>query len=348
MTNTSPSFIFVGDTNVGARISNNLVEAGYLAAPDVAWADVVFTYVGSTSTLEETYLGEEGLLKETHEGAILVDLSATAPSFARDVFGVTEVGNRFFADAPLVVRNMAVEDAFAHRENLAMVVGAEAEVQKKILPMLEAIAGNVMWVGNPGAGQTAKAALTLKNAAALVGVIEAKAALDAAEAQVNPEDLLEFMEEAGLATESQISFIEAVIEGEFEGTFTVEHLMGELSAALTAADERDLILPQAESGFRLMELLAMVGGVEMTPAALTLVFASEEDAKKNGLDWSRAEGAFEEHDHECECGHDHGEDHECCGKHHHHHDEDYDEDDYNTYESAFDFEDFEEDEDEDK
>ena len=31
----------------------------------------------------------------------------------------------------------------------------------------------------------------------------------------------------------------------------------------------------------------------------------------------------DEHDHECTCGHDHGEDHECCGGHHHDHGDDH-------------------------
>lgn len=98
--------------------------------------------------------------------------------------------------------------------------------------------------------------------------------------------------------------------------------MGELAAALACVDDGDAILPQAEACFRLMELLAMVGGVTYSPAALKLVFADEETSKKYGLDWSRAEGAYDHgydddsEGHECTCG----EDDECdCGHHHHHH-----------------------------
>ena len=83
--------------------------------------------------------------------------------------------------------------------------------------------------------------------------------------------------------------------------------MGELAAALACVDDGDAILPQAEACFRLMELLAMVGGVTYSPAALKLVFTDEETSKKYGLDWSRAEGAYDHgYDdsevHECTCG----------------------------------------------
>lgn len=65
-----------------------------------------------------------------------------------------------------------------------------------------------------------------------------------------------------MLTPAQEAFIEAMEQDELEGTsFTLEHLMGELAAALACVDDGDAILPQAEACFRLMELLAMVGGV---------------------------------------------------------------------------------------
>ena len=103
--------------------------------------------------------------------------------------------------------------------------------------------------------------------------------------------------------------------------------MAEATAALSSLEDEEMILPQAEACYRLMELLALVGGIDLDPAGLKLVFADEETTNRYGLDWSRADGAFEGCDygcededgeeHECECGHDPHEEHECCGKHHH-------------------------------
>ena len=192
--------------------------------------------------------------------------------------------------------------------------------------MLRAIAAKVMWMGKSGCGQAAKVALTLTSAAALVGIVEAYSSLKSSEIQeaaVDQEDYLDVVLALRMLTPAQEAFIEAMEQDEFEGTsFTLEHFMGELAAALACVDDGDAILPQAEACFRLMELLAMVGGVTYSPAALKLVFADEETSKKYGLDWSRAEGAYDHgydddsEGHECTCG----EDDECdCGHHHHHH-----------------------------
>ena len=180
-------------------------------------------------------------------------------------------------------------------------------------------------MGKSGCGQAAKVALTLTSAAALVGIVEAYSSLKSSEIQeavVDQEDYLDVVLALRMLTPAQEAFIEAMEQDEFEGTsFTLEHLMGELAAALACVDDGDAILPQAEAGFRLMELLAMVGGVTYSPAALKLVFTDEETSKKYGLDWSRAEGAYDHgyddsEGHECTCG----DDDECdCGHHHHHH-----------------------------
>ena len=68
--------------------------------------------------------------------------------------------------------------------------------------------------------------------------------------------------------------------------------MAELSAALTAADDVDLILPQAEACLHLLELLVVIGGADKAPSALALVYGEEAACAENGLDWTRAEQAY--------------------------------------------------------
>lgn len=235
------------------------------------------------------------------------------------------VSEKHVLDAPLVVQNIVLSQAFSEKTNLALLVGGSEEVFKRAEPMLRAIAAKVMWMGKSGCGQAAKVALTLTSAAALVGIVEAYSSLKSSEIQeavVDQEDYLDVVLALRMLTPAQEAFIEAMEQDEFEGTsFTLEHLMGELAAALACVDDGDAILPQAEACFRLMELLAMVGGVTYSPAALKLVFTDEETSKKYGLDWSRAEGAYDHgydnsEGHECTCG----DDDECdCGHHHHHH-----------------------------
>ena len=94
------------------------------------------------------------------------------------------------------------------------------------------------------------------------------------------------------------------------GEYSVRICMAELSAALMAADDIDLILPGAEAGLHLLELLAVIGGTDMAVSTLSLVYGEEAACAAQGLDWTRAEQAYGdmEDDDECDCG----------GEHHHH------------------------------
>lgn len=312
------TYVFVGDTEVGRRVATSLTQAGFKAAPDADAADVVFTYCATIPALEDVYYDTEGLVAQLTAGRILVDLSPSTVSFARELNTMALVNDAVALDCPLVVRDFVTEDAFIDPANLGIVAGGDGEAYRRVEPMLRAIAGKVMWMGEAGAGQAAKIAITLERAASLVGIVEGYASLASSEVAVEPGDVTDFLSSMGVLTPMQEAFVEAMADESFDGTYTIEHMMGELAAALQSVDDGDLILPQAESGFRLMELLALVGGVSLGPAALSLVFADEEASKRYGLEWERAEGAYE-HDHECACGHDHDDDHECCG--HHHHDE---------------------------
>lgn len=319
------TFYFAGDSKVASSLGTSLEAAGFTKA-SASEADVVFTYCVSESALEDLYYDSKGLLQSSKKNAVLIDLSPSTVSFAQELCAMGSVSEKHILDAPLVVQNIVLSQAFSEKTNLALLVGGSEEIFKRAEPMLRAIAAKVMWMGKSGCGQAAKVALTLTSAAALVGIVEAYSSLKYSEIQeavVDQEDYLDVVLALRMLTPAQEAFIEAMEQDEFEGTsFTLEHLMGELAAALACVDDGDAILPQAEACFRLMELLAMVGGVTYSPAALKLVFADEETSKKYGLDWSRAEGAYDHgydddsEGHECTCG----EDDECdCGHHHHHH-----------------------------
>lgn len=307
------TFVFVGDTEVGSRISRSLIAGGFETAPSLRDADVVFTYYETQQGLEDLYFDSHGLLQDTKIDAVLVDLSPTTPTFARELYAVACVNDRSTLDAPLVVRNVVDEDAFADRGNLLMFVGGDEAKFEQVEGMLHAVAQQVLYLGESGCGQSAKIMATLQRASALIGVIESYATYTNGDVAFDWEESMDALSAAGCMSPVNIAYIDAIRSRDFAGTYTVEILMAELVAALSTADDKDRIIPQAEAGFRLMELLALVGGASYNPAALALIFDDEDTAKKFGLDWSRAAGAYDDHvDHDhghgCSCGHDHPHD----------------------------------------
>ena len=311
-----------------------LADAGFSRASDVASADIVVTFATSGSALEDLYFGDEGLVTTAAPGSTLVDLSAATPNFAREINAVATVNDLVMVEAPATVRSLVAADAFA-RENLLGPVATEAELTDEVRRLLDAIFGEVVEVGAPGRAQLLRNTHTLPLAADLVSAIEAVALDDASARSVGALDADQIPLFSPVSADP---VVQAVRQQRYTGDYTAEMLLAELSAALMAADDAEVILPGVEATMHLLELLVVIGGADMAPAALSLVYQDEAAGARAGLDWTRAEQAYghpasEEdedwsaYDDEDGCGHDHfREDH------------DYDDyDDFAPYNDDFDY-----------
>ena len=306
------AFSFYGNPAIGAVVEARLAEAGMRRVEDAAAADVALSYCTAATELEEAYFGTHGFVADMAAGSLLIDLSPVSPSFARELNAVALVNDLAMVEAPLVVSAVASPDAFA-RESLSCFAAGEEDALARAGEVLSAVFGQVHETGGPGTAQLARAAYTLQLAAQVVAAIEADALYRSFKRSVAGAGL--GAARPGAASPWANDVMEAVAAGRFEGPYTVEMLMGELSAALMAADDVELILPQAESAIHLLELLAVIGGAQKAPAALSLVYGDEASCAAAGLDWTRAEQAYGDghaHGHDCDCGcdHDHDDDDE--------------------------------------
>ncbi|WP_165050784.1 MULTISPECIES: NAD(P)-binding domain-containing protein [unclassified Adlercreutzia] len=308
------SYAYRGSEGFVDAVAGRLEAAGLARTAEVAAADVVITFCTSQSALEDLYFGEGGVIQSAMPGALLIDLSATTPSFAREMSAVATVSDLALVEAPLVVADVAAVDALA-RENAACFAAGEADAVAQARPVLEALFGQVSEEGSPGSAQLARAAYTLQLAAQVIGAVEADALFRATRRSVSCGNA-GAGEQPGGASPAAAQVLEAVAAERFTGAYNAEMLMSALSAAIMAADDVELILPQAEAALHLLELLAVVGGADKSPAALSLVYGDESECAKHGLDWTRAEEVYGtgKHDDEddyafeddgCGCGHDH-------------------------------------------
>ena len=315
------SYAYVGAPSFIGAVEGRLADAGFSRVPDAASADIVVTFATSGSATAAP-------------GSTLVDLSAATPNFAREINAVATVNDLVMVEAPATVRSLVAADAFA-RENLLGPVATEAELTDEIRRLLDAIFGEVVEVGAPGRAQLLRNTHTLPLAADLVSAIEAVALDDASARSVGALDADQIPLFSPVSADP---VVQAVRQQRYTGDYTAEMLLAELSAALMAADDAEVILPGVEATMHLLELLVVIGGADMAPAALSLVYQDEAAGARAGLDWTRAEQAYghpasEEdedwsaYDDEDGCGHDHfREDH------------DYDDyDDFAPYNDDFDY-----------
>lgn len=324
------TFAFLGDEAISSALKPVLQAQGYTEAP-IAAAEIIITYNASVSGLEELYFGDGGIIMNAQEGAVFVDLSPAVPSFAHELYQLASVNNATLVAAPLIVKNPVLPQAFTP-ENLMIVAGAEHAAYEQVRELLEALANRVLLVGTVLEAQAFKMAHTIASASGMVSLVEAFASLKGMDGTCDPEDFVDILMTSSGLSYAQDDFVQALVESRFEGTYTVGIIMAELAAALSWLEETETLMPQADASFHLLELLAVVGGAAYNPAALSLLFAPEEETKAYHLNWAAVENGYDsesydeqehddyetEYEHDmCSCGHDH---------HHHHHDHHHDHD----------------------
>ena len=322
------TYVYFGNQTVGGAVERFLGNAGWQRVEECSDASVAITYCTNQDMLEDAYFDDGGFVQVAQPGTLLIDLSPSTPGFARELSAVALVSDLHPVEAPIAVLNPTWEDAFSSTSNLVCFAAGEEDDVKQALPILEALAGEVREQGPLGSAQLARAAFTIQQVASLVATAEAQALCYAARRAASADNLAP--DAPHPATDIAREYLSAIVDERFEGTYTLEMMMGELAAALTAADDADLILPQTEACMHLLELLAVIGGSDKSPVSLALVYGEESACAEQGLDWTRAEQFYSEHpdagEHDHGLGHDHDHDHAA---------DDYDEygadDDYDGY-----------------
>lgn len=300
------TFVYFGNATVGGAVERFASNAGWQRVESLEDAAVVVTYCTTQQALEDAYFDEGGFVQSAASGTLLVDLSPSTPGFARELSAVALVSELRPVEAPIAVLDPTWDDAFSRPENLICFAAGEDNDVAAALPLLRAIAGEVIEEGPLGSAQLARAARTVQYVASMVSAAESAALCHAVRRAAGANGLAE--DAPHPVTDVAQACLRAIVEKRFEGTYTLEMMMGELAAVLTAADDADLILPQTEACMHLLELLAVIGGSDKAPVALSLVYGEEEACAEQGLDWTRAEHFYGDQDSSQGVLHGHGHD----------------------------------------
>lgn len=166
---------FIGVGNMGNPMATNLIKAGHqLTVHDIRqeaatnllemganWADspkatvpgneVVFTSLPMPRHVEAVVLGENGILEGAKRGSIYVDLSTNSPTVIRRIHQTCAEKGVIVLDAPV---SGGVYGAAAG--TLAVMVGGDEKVFRRIKPALDAIGGHVVYCGPIGNGMVCK------------------------------------------------------------------------------------------------------------------------------------------------------------------------------------------------
>lgn len=174
---TLPKVAWIGLGIMGSPMAENLIKAGYSVtgftleqekldrlaanggtvassiAEAVSGADVVITMVPASPQVEAIAYGEDGILENAQQGALLIDMSSITPQTSIDLAEAGREKGIRVLDAPV-----SGGEAGAVEAVLSIMVGGEQADFDQARPVFDALGRTIVLCGPHGAGQTVKAA----------------------------------------------------------------------------------------------------------------------------------------------------------------------------------------------
>lgn len=201
-----------------------------------AQSDVVFTMVGFPRDVREVYLGPDGILAGVKPGSVIVDMTTTEPSLAKEVYAAAKTKGVHAVDAPV-----SGGDVGARNAALSIMVGGDKDVVDAIRPLFEALGKTIVHQGGAGAGQHAKMCNQIVIAGTMIGVCESL--LYGYKAGLDLETMLSSISGGAAACWSLTNLAPRILKRNFDPGFFVEHFIKDMGIALDEAKRMNLSLP---------------------------------------------------------------------------------------------------------
>ena len=251
---------WIGTGVMGQSMCGHLLAAGYLTTvysrtrqkaehligAGASWAnspgavaeasDVVFTMVGFPQDVRDVYFSEHGIVAGARPGALLVDMTTTEPTLAREIHGRAVAKGCNAVDAPV-----SGGDVGARNRALSIMVGGDDEAVAAVMPLFEILGKNIVHQGGPSAGQHTKMCNQIVIAGTMIGVCESL--VYAFQAGLDPERMLQSIRSGAAGCWSLENLAPRVLKGNFEPGFIVEHFIKDMGIALAEAQRMGLATP---------------------------------------------------------------------------------------------------------
>ena len=244
-----------------------LVDAGasYAASPKaVAEAsDVVFAIVGFPKDVREVFLGSDGALAGSKAGTILVDMTTSEPSLAREIHAAAKAKGVHAIDAPV-----SGGDVGAKAGTLSIMIGGDEDAVDAVAPIFEAMGKTIVHQGGPGAGQDTKMVNQILISSNMVAVCEAL--LYGHKAGLNLETVLKSVTVGAAGSKALEVLGPRILKRDFEPGFYVEHFIKDMGIALAEAERMRLSLPGLALAKQLFEATRAQGHGRLGTQALLL------------------------------------------------------------------------------
>jgi len=198
-------------------------------------AEIVFCCVGNDDDVRAVILGEDGVLHGISDGSVIVDHTTASATVARDVYAAAAAKNVGFLDAPL-----SGGQAGAENGQLTIMVGGDADVYQRALPVMDCYAKACTLIGPVGSGQLAK----MVNQICIAGIVQglSEGLHFAKQAGLDPAKVIGAISKGAAQSWQMENRWETMVRNEFDFGFAVEWMRKDLKIALEEAERNGVKL----------------------------------------------------------------------------------------------------------
>jgi 3-hydroxyisobutyrate dehydrogenase len=244
---------FIGLGNMGTPMAGHLADAGFALTVSDTAAGVTDGFVGRhpgsaaaagpqsfaavdalilmlpTSAIVEDVLEGDQLAAALAPGCLVIDMSSSEPLRTRALAARLQARGLAMLDAPV---SGGVRGARA--ASLSVLVGGSADDLARATPLLDAMAGTIIHVGDTGSGHAAKALNNLVSAATISVTVEA---LGVAESfGISAETMTKVLNSSsGRSNTSENKVAQFMTSGRFDSGFALQLMAKDVGLALGLA-----------------------------------------------------------------------------------------------------------------
>lgn len=267
---------FVGLGIMGRPMAKNVLKAGYdltiyarnpktieefeKLGVDIASSgkelaekcEVIILMLPNSPNVNEALFDENGLSEGLSEGKTIIDMSSINPVESQRFSRILSDNGVEWLDAPVSGGEPKAIDG-----TISVMVGGKEEVFDKYFDLIKSMAGDVVRVGEVGAGNTTKLANQIVVALNIAAVSEAF--ILAKKAGVDPELVYKAIR-GGLAGSTVMDAKGTMmLEGNFDPGFRIELHIKDLQNALDTSHSVEAALPLTASVMEIMQALRING-----------------------------------------------------------------------------------------
>ena len=288
----SISIGFIGTGVMGRSMAGHLITAGHAihifnrtkekaqtliaagarwhdSAGDVAAAgDVVITMLGFPIDVDQTYLGNGGIVERARSGALLIDMTTSSPVLAKKIAVAAAARGLDSLDAPVSGGDIGAKEA-----RLVIMVGGEEVAFARAKPLFDLMGKNIALLGSSGAGQHCKMANQISVAVGMVAWCEAL--VYAKKAGLDPTRVHESISGGAAGSWALTNLAPRALAENFAPGFYVKHILKDMRIALESAAELKLDLPGLTVAKKLYDQVAANGWEDCGTQAIYRLYLAQ-------------------------------------------------------------------------